>query len=1140
MSSSGNTFRNRLGSPSNNTGSATGSSVNKRSSETPTPPLKKPKLQNHGSGSSGSGGRQKSDTTLAESNISVYVRCRSRNEREINENSGVVISTLGHNGKEVIIQQNGSTNKTYTFDRVFGAESDQEILFDGVASNVLQEMLKGYNCTIFAYGQTGTGKTYTMSGDLTSTTSSTSSMGLSVDAGIIPRTLVELFKNLKESNHPEFSVRISFIELYNEELRDLLLPENCERKVRIYDDHTKKSIVVQGMEEVFIQNAQEGLKVLNDGSYKRQVASTQCNDLSSRSHTVFTITVHMKKIDPLTGEEFLKIGKLNLVDLAGSENISRSGAENKRAREAGMINQSLLTLGRVINSLVDKTPHIPYRESKLTRLLQDSLGGKTKTCIIATISPAKISLEETLSTLEYANRAKSIKNKPQVNHSMSKQLLISEYIQEIESLRKDLNATRSQTGGVYMTQESYNNLTSESESRRILTEDQKLRIDLLEDQNKRYKTQYEQQQEISRQNDLKIAELELKLNKTTKELQESKLKVIDFETKYKDELILKKEHVKTETILHELNKSLLKLLDNVILNKNELHEIIDEVLKIENNNVQSLEDKKIKTTSLLKIKIDNFLLKLDAENNDLTNLLNKNLNTAIEEHKLKVCNKISNVKNIDLFFQDKISDILKKLSLSISNFNSSADGIEDVKKELQAEITNQLIGLKKFVEENISNNMESIGEIQNLVQDSFHEVGKLFKSAIDVVHNQLVNQYEEIEILKNNSNSHYLKYNKLLKDQLIANEIIHKKEIENQEQEQQQLIKKIVELVKNSTSNRIERATTVYDSSSKTLNTIHNENHQFNEYTDEKLYKWLHTQQFFTEALINEKLRIKNELISKHEKTATLFTDLNTNLDSNKDSIIDSINDSVDKIDPKISILNDYSKKLKNEIDSDLSDTNGVLSSLQKESITKFAKLSQDFNEIGNHLINEIKPNIIDVYTSNEKQMINDFKANTSAIVNEANQLIQSIEIAQMDKQKIPARKPYSYTREIPLTRPDEEILAIYKHGKLPRIDSLKNGEIKPEDNSDMSMSNDTFGENMNSTTFLENLENFSPLPIPIPDRPIKSASQATNSSKLRNLQQLQDIKNNNTLETGETIVRRSKDAEGPQKRKVFQQLNIN
>jgi len=217
-------------------------------------------------------------------------------------------------------------------------------------------MLQGYNCTIFAYGQTGTGKTYTMSGDMSDT------LGLLSDAaGIIPRVLHSLFGKL-EADEAESSVKCSFIELYNEELRDLLaVDENT--KLKIFEDGQRKShsaTIVQGMEESHIKNANAGIKLLQGGSHKRQVAATKCNDLSSRSHTVFTITVYIKRTAE-NGEDFVSAGKLNLVDLAGSENIQRSGAENKRAAEAGLINKSLLTLGRVINALVERGSHIPYR-----------------------------------------------------------------------------------------------------------------------------------------------------------------------------------------------------------------------------------------------------------------------------------------------------------------------------------------------------------------------------------------------------------------------------------------------------------------------------------------------------------------------------------------------------------------------------------------------------------------------------------------------------------------------------------------------------------------------------------------------------------------------------------------------------------
>ncbi|KAG6368465.1 hypothetical protein INS49_002672 [Diaporthe citri] len=411
-----------------------------------------------------------------ETNITVVVRCRGRSEREVGENSALVVKTNGVMGQHVELSMgsNALSNKTYAFDRVFSQAADQSMVFDDVVKPILGDMLAGFNCTIFAYGQTGTGKTYTMSGDMTE------SLGLlAPEAGIVPRVLQALFNRL-DSDGTENCVRCSFIELYNEELRDLLTPDE-NAKLKIFDDLSKKghmSTLVQGVEERHITNAAEGIARLQEGSLRRQVAATKCNDLSSRSHTVFTITVHAKRPGG-SGEDFISLGKLNLVDLAGSENIQRSGAENKRAAEAGLINKSLLTLGRVINALVDKSSHIPYRESKLTRLLQDSLGGRTKTCIIATISPAKSNLEETISTLDYAFRAKNIRNKPQVNTLINKKALLKEFTAEIEKLKTELIATRLRNG-VYLTNEAYEEMTAQSESRRILADEQAAKIMTLE------------------------------------------------------------------------------------------------------------------------------------------------------------------------------------------------------------------------------------------------------------------------------------------------------------------------------------------------------------------------------------------------------------------------------------------------------------------------------------------------------------------------------------------------------------------------------------------------------------------------------------------------------------------------------------
>merc|ERR550539_1357347 len=220
-------------------------------------------------------------------------------------------------------------------------------------------------------------------------------------------------------------------------------------------------------------------------------------------------------------EEVLRIGKLNLVDLAGAENIGRSGAKDSRAREAGNINQSLLTLGRVITNLVERAPHIPYRESKLTRLLQDSLGGRTKTSIIATISPAGINLEETLSTLDYAHRAKNIQNKPEVNQKMSKSAKLKEYTHEMERLRKDLMAAR-EKNGIFVAHDNYQNMLNNIEATNQELADKANTLKAMEEEMAKMEVMFE---EVSAELVEKEAELgckAMKLEKTEQVLQETK------------------------------------------------------------------------------------------------------------------------------------------------------------------------------------------------------------------------------------------------------------------------------------------------------------------------------------------------------------------------------------------------------------------------------------------------------------------------------------------------------------------------------------------------------------------------------------------------------------------------------------------
>ncbi|KAI4364061.1 hypothetical protein MLD38_020200 [Melastoma candidum] len=455
-------------------------------------------------------------------NVQVLLRCRPFSDEELRTNAPQVV-TCNEYQREVSVSQNIAGkhfDRVFTFDKVFGPSAQQMDLYEQAVVPIVNEVLEGFNCTIFAYGQTGTGKTYTMEGECKRSKSG-SNGELPAEAGVIPRAVKQIFDTL-ESQNAEYSVKVTFIELYNEEITDLLAPEELSKVAM--DDKQKKQlplmedgkggVLVRGIEEEIVTSATEIFTLLERGSSKRRTAETLLNKQSSRSHSLFSITIHIKEATP-EGEELIKCGKLNLVDLAGSENISRSGAREGRAREAGEINKSLLTLGRVINALVEHLGHIPYRDSKLTRLLRDSLGGRTKTCIIATVSPAVHCLEETLSTLDYAHRAKNIKNKPEVNQKMMKSTLIKDLYGEIDRLKAEVYAAR-EKNGVYIPKERF--YQEESERKAMAEQIEQMGI-VLETNQK----QLEDVQEKLDAQVQKCSELTNNLHATEKDLEQTRI-----------------------------------------------------------------------------------------------------------------------------------------------------------------------------------------------------------------------------------------------------------------------------------------------------------------------------------------------------------------------------------------------------------------------------------------------------------------------------------------------------------------------------------------------------------------------------------------------------------------------------------------
>ena len=294
-------------------------------------------------------------------------------------------------------------DRAFTYDHVFEPAASQAAVYTESARPLIDGVLGGFNATVLAYGQTGSGKTHTMG------TAAMADLDAESDAaGLIPRMVGELFGRVGGTDGLEVVAHASFIEIYKEEVKDLLniSEDGALAPLPIREDAASGEISLTGLQKRKVGSLAEVMDVLAAGATNRATGATAMNATSSRSHGIFTLALELKK----NGATYTP--KLHFVDLAGSERAKRTGAEGERLKEGIQINRGLLALGNVINALCEKLSHVPYRDSKLTRLLQDSLGGNSKTLMIANVSPSDADLEETLNTLKYANRARQIKNKP--------------------------------------------------------------------------------------------------------------------------------------------------------------------------------------------------------------------------------------------------------------------------------------------------------------------------------------------------------------------------------------------------------------------------------------------------------------------------------------------------------------------------------------------------------------------------------------------------------------------------------------------------------------------------------------------------------------------------------------------------------
>ncbi|XP_031178213.2 kinesin-like protein KIF3C isoform X2 [Sander lucioperca] len=371
--------------------------------------------------------------TKSSESVKVVVRCRPLNRKEeSNGPAGGIVQMDLRLGQVILRNPRASASepqKTFTFDAVYDANSKQRDLYDESVRPLIDSVLAGFNGTIFAYGQTGTGKTYTMQGAWLDPEK----------RGVIPNAFDHIFTHISRSqSDKQYLVRASYLEIYLEEVRDLLDPNHGNARALELRENPESGVYVRDLTSCVCKSIKEIEEVMNVGNQARAVGATDMNEHSSRSHALFLITVECSQPGP-DGRKHIRVGRLNLVDLAGSERQAKTGVQGERLKEAAKINLSLSALGNVISALADgRSSHVPYRDSKLTRLLQDSLGGNAKTVMVATLGPAPQHYDETLTTLRYANRAKNIQNQPRVNED-PKDALLREFQLEIARLRAQLN-----------------------------------------------------------------------------------------------------------------------------------------------------------------------------------------------------------------------------------------------------------------------------------------------------------------------------------------------------------------------------------------------------------------------------------------------------------------------------------------------------------------------------------------------------------------------------------------------------------------------------------------------------------------------------------------------------------------------------
>ena len=643
----------------------------------------------------------------------------------------------------------------FTFDEVFDVDSSQEDVYNLTAKPAVRSVLEGYNSTIFAYGQTGTGKTFTMEGFTYD--------NQDAKRGIIPRTIEDIFFHIESnSNHnTKFIIRAAYLQIYNEMISDLLKSNSTNKNLNIREDK-KKGLYVEHLSEWAVRSPQDIYKLLERGAASRAIANTNMNDVSSRSHAVFMIIVEQMIGDTeINGQRKIKVGRLNLVDLAGSERTRVTGATGKQLEESKKINKSLSALGNVINALTDPRgrTHVPYRDSKLTRLLENSLGGNCKTTMIATISPAQCSFNESLSTLNFAKRAKNIKNRPIINEDIDHNALIHQYETELKKLRCEL-------------EEKSKIIASNEQILELKNKEEKAKNDALKAYELASKQLFQERDEKQRLEE-KIKMMNLQMITGGQKIEDNpqfQTALQEKQSKLEENFKQKLMEIEKEREQLEDSKAQVEAYNKLLYNQ---RGVVDELISSSKQKDEQISKMESQINDLKK-KLNECYQVIQTKNifiDELESVLNKNkipyqkeLNIALPMERNKIYipyaaeqngkefkdtlipllsseEKIKELNDI-VSYKDKEITLLKKVSEKMFNKNSSpSDGLGINYQEKMKEMENEIANLQKQLsEKNQMINLQrqendSLEEHYSAVEKMYHQIEKENLKLINIKEN---------------------------------------------------------------------------------------------------------------------------------------------------------------------------------------------------------------------------------------------------------------------------------------------------------------------------------------------------------------------------------------------------------------------